>query len=548
VIDILELVRSHNISNLPQVGPEFGPRFEDISRSIVRLNAGEDVSQSADHPVSPDSRLDLSTSTGDGEVRTSSPASTAIEVSRTSSTKQPASKSAVTRNTKNKIRRQTLKTPPRVEPTANSARHHVPHSVSTSGIKNVNKVVGLPSHMSSPSSHTQLGSDASRLEDHRLQGLAFQRRLTETLEVRPQKTEGTKEARYSGLMAQLAQLAHRDPSSQVSLTMPPHTGEQELPQLPHQTTASLEDRQGPVPPLRSDLERSIDPPRPLEPPVVSQTEPAVFFNNKHAPEGLFAINYSARTKIQRSNGDMHNSPAKATFANNGQSPGLPKPGSFPEVGQRRAYDHSRHQPFAGQDESVQDRETNHAQSHFHNANENEEYIRIDDINGYLRERGVVVPQEGDTVTVEIDPNDFNGSAHLFAGGKSHMSDMREIHHYPGTFRRRMSNPAPLADHHPNVARAASTVHAASITPMFTDGTATGASDTGSHQPSLCPAIPPQSWLKDKPGKANLTIEIDQLFTEIAARTISRGQSWVIRPRDIDHSLKIASNLVLPQSQ
>jgi hypothetical protein len=506
MIDILELVRSHNISNLPQVGSEFGPRFEDISRRIVRLNAGEDVSQSADHPASPDSRLDLSTSTGDGEVRTSSPASTAIEVSRTSSTKQPASKSAVTRNTKNKIRRQTLKTPPRVEPIA-----------STSGIKNTNKVVGLPSHKSSPSSHTQLGSDASRLEDDRLQGSAFQRRLLEAFDTRPRRTEGTKEARYSGPLAQLPQLAHRDPSSQASLTMPPHTGEQELPQLPRQTTASLEDRQGPVPPLRSDLERSIDPPRPLEPPVVSQTEPVAFFNNNHTPKGLSAISYSARTNIQRSNGDMHNSPAKATFSNNGQSPRLSNQGSFPEVGQRRAYDHSPHQPFAGQDESIQDRETNRGQSHFYNANENEEYIHIDDINNYLRQRGVVVPQEGGTVTVDIDPNDFNGSAHLFAGGKSHMSDMREIHNCPGNFQRRMSNPAPLADHHPNVARAASTVHAASITPMFTDGTVTGASDTGSHQPSLCPAIPPQSWLKDKPGKANLTIDIGQLFTGVSRR-------------------------------
>lgn len=130
---------------------------------------------------------------------------------------------------------------------------------------------------------------------------------------------------------------------------------------------------------------------------------------------------------------------------------------------------------------------------------------------YLGQRGVHIPMDCNAVRVEVDPYDFNGFSDVFANGRRGA----------GRDPRRMSGPAPYESTHPDPARAAATVHTDSITPLFTDTTATGAADTGSYNASLCPAIPIRSWLKHRPGKAELTIDVNR-FLKGATPPISQS--------------------------
>lgn len=136
----------------------------------------------------------------------------------------------------------------------------------------------------------------------------------------------------------------------------------------------------------------------------------------------------------------------------------------------------------------------------------EDLLDSQGVEQYLLERGVSIPKHGDFVTVEIDPNDFNGSIHMrnpsSAGGAGEGRN---------TFGRRLSNPGPLETSHPNATRAAATVHPQSITPMFTDTTATGAADTSSYGANLCPAIPVSMWSSQNPGKARLSVNVNIFF-------------------------------------
>lgn len=140
----------------------------------------------------------------------------------------------------------------------------------------------------------------------------------------------------------------------------------------------------------------------------------------------------------------------------------------------------------------------------------EEFLDARGVEVYLSDRGIRLQKQRNTASVEIDPNDFKGSFHLFADGRRG-SDGTGGSGHSIVFLRGATNPAPLESSHPDVAKAAATVHQESINTMFTDMTATGATDTGSYSANLCPAIPITDWMKHNPGKAKLTIDINLLL-------------------------------------
>lgn len=136
----------------------------------------------------------------------------------------------------------------------------------------------------------------------------------------------------------------------------------------------------------------------------------------------------------------------------------------------------------------------------------EEFLDVHDVETYLSDRGVHLDKARNTTQVEIDPNDFKGSFHVFADGRRASDSLRGSGD-GSQFQRRSSLPAPMEGYHPNVSRAAATVNSQSINTMFTDMTATGTTDTGSYSANLCPAIPVGNWSKQKPGKALLTVDV-----------------------------------------
>ena len=568
VVDIVELIHSNNISNVPQVGQEFGCRFRDITERIFRINAGEDAPPSTNHPVSSDSGQDLSLNTSDCLGRTSSSTSSATEAHASSPTKDATPETSRGQNKNDAPWQQTVahsswaETSRRVETVDSSSQHRGLYPAYSPHVNPTDSVVRHHSQLPKPSSHTQVGSGTLPPFNNGPQPMTFAHRLYQSASQRRRGLEGVERTRHVGTLAQFAQLP---PPSYASLPQPQyHARAQEVPCQAETTGPSR--HYEPVPSLNGHQARSVDLPRPLEPPMVFEAESATSFNRTPTPLGYSMVNNPAEPNDQRNSGNMHGThQGKANYVNGNQSHPTSNSDNSPQASQRRPYDHFQQQSHGGQRELIQDRRLRDSPSQ--SPSHVEELLDLNDAEVYLRQRGVRIPQQGNMVTVEIDPNDFNGSAHVFAGGKSYPSDAREVSDDQG-FQRRMSNPGPLDGHHPDAARAATTVHPGSITPMFTDGTATGAADTGSYNPNLCPAIPVHLWSKERPGRASLTIDISRLFkgalgsdqcmedltnvvnkfAEMGERTVSRGQLWAIRPMDIDLSLKIASNFPLPQSQ
>ena len=509
---MVDLIHSNNISSIPQVGQEFGCRFKDIIERIIRINAGEDVPPRANHLESFDSGQDLSLNMSDCLGRTSSSTSSAIEAHASSPTKDAAPETSLGQNKNDAAWQQTVthsswaEASRRVETPASSSQHSGLYPDYSPHVNSTDSVVRHHSQLPRPLSYTQVGSGTPPPFNNGPQPMTFAHRLYQSASQSGRRLERVERTRPVGSLAQFAQLP---PPSYVSLPQPQyHARAQEVPCQAETTGPSR--YYEPVPSLNNGHQaRSVDLLRPLEPPMVYEAESATSFNRTPTPLGYSMVNNPAEPNDQHNSGNMHGThQGKSNYVNGDQSHPTSNSDNSPQAGQRRPNDHFQQQSHSGQRELIQDRTLRDSQSQ--SPSQVEEFLDLNAAEVYLRQRGVPIPQQGNMVTVEIDPNDFNGSAHVFAGGNSYPSDARGISDDQG-FQRRMSNPGPLDRQHPDAARAANTVRPGSITPMFTDGTATGAADTGSYSPNLCPAIPVHLWSKDRPGRASLMIDLNRLF-------------------------------------
>jgi len=146
----------------------------------------------------------------------------------------------------------------------------------------------------------------------------------------------------------------------------------------------------------------------------------------------------------------------------------------------------------------------------------EVFMDLEAVDGYLLQRGIHIPASAEYVEVEINPDDFGGAVEN------------------GTV---PTNRAPSGQ---DQAAGSSTANA--ITTMFTDGSTTGASDTGSMNPFLCPAVPTGQWTSQSPPRFKATINVSILVEELIHKTVCLGRTPGIRPKDVDRAVKISTGL------
>ena len=157
-----------------------------------------------------------------------------------------------------------------------------------------------------------------------------------------------------------------------------------------------------------------------------------------------------------------------------------------------------------------------------------EFLDSDEAERYLRAKGIEIPAMAEWVTVEVSTNDFG--------------DGSETETVPVEPQRQ-----PVS-----CAQDAGPVHGAwprvsgpdAITTMFSDGSVTGAADTGAMHPFLCPAVPLGSWTSTRRSnpKFKTTIQVSTLVEEMVNRSVCLGRAPGIRPKDIDRAVKLASGL------
>jgi hypothetical protein len=172
--------------------------------------------------------------------------------------------------------------------------------------------------------------------------------------------------------------------------------------------------------------------------------------------------------------------------------------------------------------------------------DSEVFMDLEAVDGYLLQRGIHIPASAEYVEVEINPDDFGGAletgtvpANRAPSGQDQAASRTQ---------QQASVSATWQTHPSQAQKAAGSATADAITTMFTDGSATGASDTGSMNPFLCPAIPTSQWTSQSPPRFKATINVSILVEELIHKTVCLGKTPGIRPKDVDRAVKISTGL------
>lgn len=174
--------------------------------------------------------------------------------------------------------------------------------------------------------------------------------------------------------------------------------------------------------------------------------------------------------------------------------------------------------------------------------EGEQFVDSEEVDTYLLRRGIHIPGSADFVEVELNPNEFAGA---FETGTVPVNvAVAPVGQAAAPMQPAGMGHIPVSGmwHSQPAQTAAATSTADAITTMFTDGSATGATDTGAMNPFLCPAIPVGSWVSQSPPKFKATLNVSVLVEELIAKSVCLGYTSGLRPKDVDRAVKIATGL------
>lgn len=184
-------------------------------------------------------------------------------------------------------------------------------------------------------------------------------------------------------------------------------------------------------------------------------------------------------------------------------------------------------PFSAQVESVKDSRLDKRMQIKFPGFEGE-FLDAEEAERYLRDRGIRIPPFAEFVEVEISTNDFGdgpetGTAPANLPASGTQDSMANQKGWQMAARKASED---------------------AITTMFSDGTVTGAADTGAMNPFLCPAVPLGSWTSTKRSNPTFkaTIRVSVLVEEMVNSSVCLGRTPGLRAKDIDRAVKIASGL------
>ncbi|KAM0415840.1 hypothetical protein ACHAPT_013200 [Fusarium lateritium] len=251
---------------------------------------------------------------------------------------------------------------------------------------------------------------------------------------------------------------------------------------------------------------------------------------------------------------------------NGAQPGMSAPGSELPIGNQGLPEPLRPPemtgfsmgPFNPETESARDDRIDHRMRMMHKGFEGD-FFDADEVETYLRQRGIIIPENADFVDAEIDIEAFDGSPNLrpnmgntsynsFFGGQQIPTSGPELFTMPqqgmGGTANMWSSGVPTT-----------------LTPGTSSMTATSlmAPTMGHDLGSLMPSMPPpdqqfnlemgsfmdpsyfprvwptdSSWMKTK-----VTIDVNRLVAEMTSMAVCLGRTPGLRPKDVDKAVRSA---------
>ncbi|CAM1505726.1 Fc.00g113630.m01.CDS01 [Cosmosporella sp. VM-42] len=220
-------------------------------------------------------------------------------------------------------------------------------------------------------------------------------------------------------------------------------------------------------------------------------------------------------------------------------------------------------PFGPEVESTRDDRVDHKMRMLFQGFEGDFYDS-DEVDTYLRQRGVIIPENADFIESEIDITAFQEAPEL-RSGTGEPSDLRFFWgtsvptsdlELPGLTTNNMDALGNMWSTAPPTTMASSTMLNASLT----------TAPRGPQLGSLVPDVPvsgppaafisgpmsygahtafPQTWAADSPSawmKTRVMINVDQLITEMVGRAVCLGRTPGLRQKDVDTAVRIAAGL------
>ncbi|XWW95010.1 hypothetical protein V2A60_002960 [Cordyceps javanica] len=156
-----------------------------------------------------------------------------------------------------------------------------------------------------------------------------------------------------------------------------------------------------------------------------------------------------------------------------------------------------------------------------------EFLNADEIEMYLRQLGIIIPQQVEFIDAEVDVNELADSVpQVFTGHGSFSSQSSGFDNINGQVSATM--PLNMGHNHAMIQQTQMQPH--------------GAVPASGLLPYMCPPGMETVWGRTPWQKPKLTISVGVLVEELASRSVCMGKHPGVRVKDINNAIKVAAGL------